>query len=74
MDVNNDGVLSRKEIVRFVRLFLGNPMDAVKNTVNDIWDEYDTNNSGVLEKDQARLFVKQTLTEFVGADMIGEIW
>ena len=42
MDVNNDGVLSRKEIVHFVREFLGCPIDVLAKSVNDIWYKYDT--------------------------------
>ena len=48
--------------------------DVIKKCIEDIWDQYDTENTGYLNRDQARIFVKQTLTEFVGADMIDEIW
>ena len=48
--------------------------DVVKKCIGDIWHQYDPENTGYLNRDQAKLFVKQTLTEFVGKDMIDEIW
>ena len=48
--------------------------DVIKKCIDDIWDQYDTNQSGVLEKDQAKRFVKCTLTEFVGSAEINEVW
>ena len=36
---------------------------AIAKVVEDIWDEYDKNNSGTLDKEETKLFVKKTLTD-----------
>ena len=36
--------------------------------VEEIWKQYDTNNSGVLEKDQAKAFLMDELKSMTGAD------
>ena len=39
-------------------------MDAViRKCVDDIWAEYDKDNSGQLDKEETKLFVKNTLSE-----------
>ena len=39
-------------------------MDAViKKCVNDIWHEYDTNNDGILDREETKQFVRATLQE-----------
>ena len=39
-------------------------MDAViKKCVNDIWDEHDTNDDGILDKDETKEFVRATLED-----------
>ena len=39
-------------------------IDAViRKCVDDIWDEYDTDRSGSLDKEETKLFVKNTLSE-----------
>jgi len=41
-----------------------NSIDAVINKcVDDIWKEYDADNSGTLDKDETKKFVQQTLSE-----------
>lgn len=32
--------------------------------MDEIWEEYDTDNSGSLDKNEAKRFIKNTLTEF----------
>ncbi len=36
--------------------------------VDQIWKEYDKDNSGYLDKEETRLFVKKTLQEMGGGD------
>ena len=44
-------------------------IDAViKKCVDDIWNTYDTDGRGTLEKDETREFVKKTLLEMEGKD------
>ena len=39
-------------------------IDAViRKCVDDIWAEYDKDNSGMLDKEETKLFVKKTLSE-----------
>ena len=35
----------------------------IRKCVDDIWDEYDKDNSGALDKDETKEFVKNTLSE-----------
>ena len=37
--------------------------DVIKKCVEDIWKEYDKDNSGALDKDETKKFVKNTLNE-----------
>ena len=37
-----------------------------RDKVDEIWKEYDTNNSGVLEKEEAYEFLRKSLTEMSG--------
>ena len=39
-----------------------------RDKVDEIWKEYDTNNSGVLEKEQAYEFLRKSLTEMAGKE------
>ena len=39
-------------------------MDAViAKCVHDIWDEYDTNHDGILDKEETKAFVRETLQD-----------
>ena len=46
------------------------PVDDAKERarVEQIWKQYDTNNSGVLEKDQAKLFLMEELKTMTGSE------
>ena len=37
--------------------------EVIKKCVEDIWKEYDKDNSGALDKDETKKFVKNTLSE-----------
>merc|ERR1711966_475891 len=44
-------------------------IDAViKKCVDDIWAEYDKDNSGALDKEETKAFVKKTLCDMEGSD------
>ena len=38
----------------------------VEKCVNDIWDEYDVDGSGALDRDECLRFIQQTMKEFGG--------
>ena len=40
----------------------------IKKCVDDIWAEYDKDNSGALDKDETKAFVKKTLCDMEGGD------
>jgi Ca2+-binding EF-hand superfamily protein len=64
MDSNGDGVISRVEIVRFIRLFLGIPhslKDAIDDTINEIWKDFDTDRSGKLNRRETMKFMNAFL-------------
>ena len=42
--------------------------EVIKNCVDDIWAIYDCDNSGYLDYDETRSFVKKTLEEFTNSD------
>ena len=42
---------------------MANLDEVVKNCVDDIWSLYDVDGNGTLDKDETRMFVKQTLKE-----------
>merc|ERR1712028_124598 len=46
----------------------GNIDAAIKKCVDDIWAEYDKDNSGALDKDETKAFVKKTLCDMEGSD------
>ena len=37
---------------------------ALQTTVREIWDRYDTDHNGVLDRDELRFLVKEMLSEF----------
>ena len=37
----------------------------IKSCVEDIWDQYDEDNSGILDKAECREFIKKTLSEIM---------
>lgn len=66
MDLNNDGVLQKNEIVRFVRKFLGTPLtelDVIIDTVNKIWYKFDVDRSGYLSRAETLRFLNDYLND-----------
>jgi len=64
IDDNGDGVISRAEISRFVRKFLGLPpteADLVADNINKIWFQYDTDRSGYLNRMETLRFLNDYL-------------
>jgi Ca2+-binding EF-hand superfamily protein len=64
IDDNGDGVISRPEISRFVRKFLGYPAtekDLVADNVNKIWYQYDIDRSGYLNRMETLRFLNDYL-------------
>jgi Ca2+-binding EF-hand superfamily protein len=64
-DTNGDGVLSRKEMRRFVSRFLDLPSlqyDEIINLVNTVWFEFDTDRSGKLNRKETLRFLNAFLT------------
>lgn len=60
VDINNDGVLSKAEMAKFCKNFINDSQVAtavapapVDGIVMSLFDKYDTNNSGFLEKKEA---------------------
>ena len=49
-DTNGDGFISKPEMARFVKLFLIPKEDHIGELVNDIFDKYDDNQSGALNR------------------------
>jgi len=63
-DDNGDGVLSRSEVARFVRKFLGHPQtakDIVCEQVSKIWQQYDLDRSGYLSRMETLRFLNDFL-------------
>ena len=63
-DDNGDGVLSRGEVSRFVRKFLGHPptaKDLVSEQVGKIWLQYDIDRSGYLSRMETLRFLNDYL-------------
>ena len=63
-DDNGDGVLSRSEVARFVRKFLGHPptaKDIVCEQVSKIWLQYDLDRSGYLSRMETLRFLNDFL-------------
>jgi Ca2+-binding EF-hand superfamily protein len=63
-DDNADGVLSRGEVARFVRKFLGHPAtakDLVAEQVGKIWSQYDVDRSGYLSRMETLRFLNDYL-------------
>lgn len=44
----------------------------IENCIDDIWKNYDKDNSGFLDKDETKAFVKNTLTEMGESGDFGE--
>ena len=42
--------------------------EVIKKCVDDIWNEYDKDGSGALDKEETKLFVKKTLCDMSGVD------
>lgn len=64
-DSNGDGVLSKKEMRRFVARFLDIPtlqLSDIINLVNQIWFEFDTDRSGKLNRKESLRFLNAFLT------------
>ena len=40
----------------------------IESCVNDIWAEYDVDNSGALDKNECKVFVLTTIQEFSGSE------
>ena len=40
----------------------------IESCVNDIWSEYDKDNSGALDKEECKTFVLNTIQEFSGRE------
>lgn len=59
-DVNGDGVLSQKEMIRFVKRFMKikpSEDDLVIDTVHEIWDQFDKDRSGNLNRMETLKFL-----------------
>jgi Ca2+-binding EF-hand superfamily protein len=59
-DINGDGVISKSEIVNFVKKFLG-VQDEITEIVNSIWYRFDTDRSGKLNRREAHNFLNSFL-------------
>jgi Ca2+-binding EF-hand superfamily protein len=64
-DYNGDGVLSKKEITRFVKKFLNIPgateEDDISNLIQKAWYKYDVDRSGYLDKRETLRFLNDIL-------------
>ena len=52
IDINNDGVVSKAEMARFLRMYLNADIDPFYTLVQDIFMKYDKNGSGYLDKSE----------------------
>lgn len=65
-DLNNDGVLSRGEMTRFVKKFFSPPplvVDQISKIVNELFEKYDTDRSGFLDRFETRNLVNEVLVD-----------
>lgn len=65
-DLNNDGVLSRGEMTRFVKKFFSLPpdiVDHVNKVVDELFEKFDKNRSGALDRIETRNLVNQVLVD-----------
>lgn len=64
-DINQDGVISKKEMAKFFKEFLKNPnlkeRDEIIENVNRIWFKYDIDRSGALDRRETLRFVNDFL-------------
>lgn len=63
-DLNNDGVISKNEMAKFLKNFTTDPLDDfITQKVNEIWFKYDIDRSGYLDKVETATFLKELLTD-----------
>ena len=71
IDINQDGMISRKEMTSFIKQFLDTPSDLIGDSVpNDIsrmiqkaWFEYDLDRNGYLDKRETFRFLNDILSD-----------
>jgi Ca2+-binding EF-hand superfamily protein len=68
IDLNNDGVISKLEMYKFVKNFLSKPFshkqqqqENIDGMVVKIFDKYDTNRNGFLEKKEILILLNEIL-------------
>ena len=64
LDANGDGIITRDEISPFVKTFFDEPktkLDALDTYVNEIWDKFDTDCSGKLDRRETLRFINDFL-------------
>jgi Ca2+-binding EF-hand superfamily protein len=63
-DDNGDGVLSKREMVRFAKKIMNfkpSEDDEIIDTINEIWKDFDTDRSGKLNRRETLKFLNALL-------------
>lgn len=63
MDTNGDGVVSKREMARFLQMYMSAEIDPFYTYVQDIFNKYDTDGNGYLDRSETLRLLDDVLIQ-----------